>query len=209
MTSTADRTAEHPDPMDEILDSRLVGIIRTATPEQAFQDGLRLMELGVTCVEVSLVTPDATDVIRQLDARRAPGVVLGAGTVLTPGQVRDVRDAGATYALSPVLDLEVVAAAGEAGLRFIPGCATPSEMHTAMRAGAAAVKLFPASQWAPSVLTDVLTAQPDLPVIPAGGVGLDTAPHWYTAGAVAVGVGSALIQPGVTAAGIRGLRRPA
>jgi 2-dehydro-3-deoxyphosphogluconate aldolase/(4S)-4-hydroxy-2-oxoglutarate aldolase len=150
---------------------------------------------------VSLVTPDAAAAIAELrrhsatltdGAGRQPFV--GAGTVLTEGQLADVIAAGAQFVVAPVLDRAVVESAAAAGVSVFPGVLTPSEALQAMRWGADAVKLFPATVWTPKALGDLLAALPDLQVIPTGGIGVDAAPGWITAGAVAVGMGSALTR---------------
>ena len=94
--------------------------------------------------------------------------------------------------MSPILDWEVVAAARRRGLVAIPAALTPTEMVSAVRAGADLVKVFPATTWTPRAVSDLLAALPDLPLMPTGGIGRDDAWEWIRAGAVAVGMGSAL-----------------
>jgi 2-dehydro-3-deoxyphosphogluconate aldolase/(4S)-4-hydroxy-2-oxoglutarate aldolase len=168
---------------------RVVGIVRRGRAADAYDDAKALLNAGLSIVEVSLTTPRAVDVIAKL-ARDTPAI--GAGTVLTMDDVELVADAGAGFVVSPILDFEVVAAARRRGLVTIPAAFTPTEMVSALRAGADLVKVFPASRWSPAAIGDVLAALPDLPLVPTGGISLADARDWISAGAVAVGMGSAL-----------------
>jgi 2-dehydro-3-deoxyphosphogluconate aldolase/(4S)-4-hydroxy-2-oxoglutarate aldolase len=168
---------------------RVVGIVRRDRATDAHDDAKALLTAGFSIVEVSLTTPRAIDVIAKL-ARDTPAI--GAGTVLTVDEVERIADAGAGFVVSPILDFEVVAAARRRGLVTIPAAFTPTEMVSAVRAGADLVKVFPASTWSPAAIRDVLAALPDLPLVPTGGIGLADAGDWIRAGAVAVGMGSAL-----------------
>jgi 2-dehydro-3-deoxyphosphogluconate aldolase/(4S)-4-hydroxy-2-oxoglutarate aldolase len=168
---------------------RVVGIVRRARATEAYDEAKTLLNAGLSIVEVSLTTPRAIDVIAKL-ARDTPAI--GAGTVLTVDEVERVADAGAGFAVSPILDFEVIAAARRRGLVTIPAAFTPTEMVSAVRAGADLVKVFPASTWSPTAIRDVLAALPGLPLVPTGGIDLADARDWIRAGAVAVGMGSAL-----------------
>jgi 2-dehydro-3-deoxyphosphogluconate aldolase/(4S)-4-hydroxy-2-oxoglutarate aldolase len=177
-----------------IRDQRVIGIVRTSTAEEAHAAATALLRAGLRVVEVSLVTPGALEVIKSLSGVAAAGSHIGVGTVLRPDQVAAAVRCGAEFVVSPVLDADVVAAARAEDLVVIPGAATPSEALQARRVGADMVKVFPASAWTPGVLRDVLSALPDIPFVPTGGVTLEDAPEWIGAGAVAVGLGSALTR---------------
>jgi 2-dehydro-3-deoxyphosphogluconate aldolase / (4S)-4-hydroxy-2-oxoglutarate aldolase len=178
---------------DEVLDlvrrERVIGIVRRDRATEAYDDARTLLGTGLSVVEVSLTTPRAVDVIAKL-ARDTPAI--GAGTVLSVADVDRVADAGAGFVVSPILDVEVIAAARRRGLVTMPAALTPTEMVGAVRAGADLVKVFPASTWHPGAVRDLLAALPDLPLLPTGGIGLTDASDWIAAGAVAVGLGSAL-----------------
>jgi 2-dehydro-3-deoxyphosphogluconate aldolase / (4S)-4-hydroxy-2-oxoglutarate aldolase len=118
------------------------------------------------------------------------------GTVTTPGQVRDAAKAGAQFIVSPNVDVRVIETSVKLGLTSIPGSGTASEALQARSAGADLVKLFPASTWSPGAVKDLLTALPDLPLVPTGGIGLGEAVSWVRSGAVAVGLGGALVRGG-------------
>jgi 2-dehydro-3-deoxyphosphogluconate aldolase/(4S)-4-hydroxy-2-oxoglutarate aldolase len=172
-----------------VRQERVVGIVRRARAQQAHDDARELLAAGLSVVEISLTTPRAVDIIAKL-SRDTPAI--GAGTVLSVEDVDRVADAGAGFVVSPILDWDVVAAARRRGLVAIPAALTPTEMVSAVRAGADLVKVFPASTWTPRAIRDVLAALPELPLMPTGGIGLADAGEWIRAGALAVGMGSAL-----------------
>ncbi len=177
-----------------VLDQRVIAIVRTASADSAREAAIALLDAGLRAVEVSLVTPGALDVVRDLVATGHPQAHIGVGTVLRAREVTAAANAGAEFIVSPSFDSEVLGATLALGLLSVPGVATPSEAVRAKLLGADFQKLFPASAWSPAVMGDVLAALPDLGFIPTGGVSLDAAPAWIQAGAVAVGLGSALTR---------------
>ena len=175
-----------------VAEQRLIAIVRSDSAERAVHAGRSLLGAGVRCLEVSLVTPGALDAIRMLAADRPAGSHVGVGTVLTEAEAEAAAAAGATFVVSPTVDLAVIGRTKRLGLASFPGAATPSEACAAASAGADAVKIFLASAWTPRVLRDVLAALPWLRTVPTGGIGYDEAADWIRAGAVAVGLGSTL-----------------
>ena len=178
----------------------VVVIVRLERAEGIVELGRALARGGCTALEVTLTVPGAVDAIARL-ANEVPELCLGAGTVTTAEQVDQVVAAGATYVVSPIFDLSVIERAHARDVAVAPGCFTPTEMFAAHRAGADFVKLFPAGGHGPRFLKDVLAPLPTLPVIPTGGVSVDNAAEWIVAGARAVGVGTALVDPRLVAAG--------
>jgi 2-dehydro-3-deoxyphosphogluconate aldolase / (4S)-4-hydroxy-2-oxoglutarate aldolase len=153
---------------------------------------------GFRALEVTLGTPGAVEIIA--DMTRDSRLLVGAGTVLTVEQARAAHRAGAGFLVSPVLDVEVVAEASRLGCVMIPGCATPTELWKAHRAGAPLQKLFPAPAGGPTWLRSVLGPMPFLRVIPTNGVEVDNASEWLAAGAFAVGCVRSVFQPDLLAA---------
>lgn len=153
-----------------------------------------LADGGVRALEVTMTVPRAIDLIAELAPTLPPDFVLGAGTVLDADTARAAAAAGARYVVSPVFRPEVVRAAHEAGAAAIPGGFTPAEILDATEAGADLVKLFPATPLGPAFLRDLRGPFPALRVLPTGGVSAANAGDWIRAGAVAVGVGSALVD---------------
>lgn len=154
---------------------------------------------GVRAIEISLTSRGATALIARVAADAPAGVVVGAGTVLTVEQAREVRDRGAAFLVSPVVDPEVIAAALDLGLVPFPGAFTPTEVRVALRAGAAAVKLFPADALGPRFVKGLLAPMPGVRLVPTGGVTLELARAFAASGAWAVGVGSPLLGEGAAA----------
>jgi 2-dehydro-3-deoxyphosphogluconate aldolase/(4S)-4-hydroxy-2-oxoglutarate aldolase len=183
-----------------VAQQRVVGIVRAGDPDTALTRARALVDAGLRVVEVSLTTPGALDVIGTLTGDAAPDVVVGAGTVLDPAGVRLAVLAGARFVVSPALATDVVAAAHRLGAAAVPGAGTASEVVGALEAGADLVKLFPASTWGPDALADLRQALPQAPLVPTGGVRAEDAAGYVRAGAVAVGMGSALVEGGPDAA---------
>ena len=178
----------------------LVAIIRGVTSDEVEAIGEVIVEAGIRIIEVPLNSPDPLKSIALLAAKFGDRVLVGAGTVLHPADVGRVRDAGGRLIVSPDTNIEVVAAAAAAGLVASPGYFTPSEAFAAIRAGATALKLFPAEAAAPTVLKAQLAVLPtDVPVLVVGGVKPDNMRPWLDAGATGFGLGGGLYQPGQSA----------
>jgi 2-dehydro-3-deoxyphosphogluconate aldolase/(4S)-4-hydroxy-2-oxoglutarate aldolase len=153
---------------------------------------------GFRALEVTLGTPGAVEIIG--DMSRDSSLLIGAGTVLTVEQARAAVQAGARFLVSPVLDVEVLAEASRLGVVMIPGCATPTELWKAHRAGAPLQKLFPAPAGGPTWLRSVLAPMPFLRIIPTNGVEVDNASEWLAAGAFAIGCVRSVFSPDLLAA---------
>nr|MBA3530150.1 bifunctional 4-hydroxy-2-oxoglutarate aldolase/2-dehydro-3-deoxy-phosphogluconate aldolase [Propionibacteriaceae bacterium] len=177
-----------------IIDTGVVGIVRTRGAERAVALAREIWQAGVDVVEVALTTPDGLSAIQTLQAEVGASRVLGAGTVLDGATARLAILAGARLLVTPTLCAEVIEVGHLYGVATIIGCSTPSEMLQATTLGADLVKVFPASLWSPRVLADVLQALPQLECVPTGGISPDDAASWIEAGARAVGLGSALTK---------------
>jgi Entner-Doudoroff aldolase len=140
---------------------------------------------GFRVVEVTLTTPGALPLIAELAAR--PGVVVGAGTVLSVAEAEEAVKAGARFLVSPVVDPAVIRRATDLGVASLPGAHTPTELLAAHRAGAPLLKLFPAPAGGPAWLRSVLAPLPFLRIVPTNGVDIDNAADWLAAGAWALG----------------------
>ena len=179
----------------------LVAILRGLTPDEAEPVGEALVEAGFRLIEVPLNSPQPLVSIARLAARFGQMATVGAGTVCAVGEVAAVRDAGGTLIVSPHADTQVIAATSAAGMVSLPGFLTPGEGFAALRAGAHALKLFPAEAVTPVVLGALRAALPaDVPILPVGGILPERLAPWLAAGANGFGLGSALYRPGFTAA---------
>ena len=183
-----------------VADLPLIGIVRGITPDAIEACGDVLIDAGFRLIEVPLNSPQALASIERL-ARFAGGrAMIGAGTVLKPEQVRDVRDAGGEMIISPNTNVAVIEASAVAGLVSLPGVATPTEAFTALGAGATALKLFPAEGFSPAVLRAMLAVLPPATrFFPTGGITPPLMGEWLRAGAAGFGLGSALYRQGLTA----------
>nr|NLI48826.1 bifunctional 4-hydroxy-2-oxoglutarate aldolase/2-dehydro-3-deoxy-phosphogluconate aldolase [Propionibacterium sp.] len=178
--------------LDLLRAQRVVGIIRGQDTDAAIDTGRALFAAGIGLVEVSLTTPRGLDAIAALAADAPPQCLVGAGTVLTPADVAAVAAAGARFVVTPALT-DAIAAAAAAGLPVLGGALTPSEVLSALREGAVAVKLFPASSGGPAYLKALRDPFPHVPFVPVGGVDLAVARAYLRLGAIAVGVGGPLV----------------
>jgi 2-dehydro-3-deoxyphosphogluconate aldolase/(4S)-4-hydroxy-2-oxoglutarate aldolase len=141
-----------------------------------------------------MTVPGAIALIRELASTLPGDILLGAGSVIDAETARAVADAGARFVVSPVYRPDVIAACHERDVAVAPGCFTPTEILDAHDRGADVVKVFPATTLGPQFIKDVRAPLPQLRLMPTGGVSLDNAGEWIRAGAVAVGVGSALVD---------------
>jgi 2-dehydro-3-deoxyphosphogalactonate aldolase len=179
----------------------LIAILRGVKPDEVEAIGDALVEAGFTLIEVPMNSPDPLDSIARLARRFEGKAVIGAGTVLSEGQVDQVSAAGGTMIISPNANTRVIAATAAAGMVSLPGVVTPTEAFAALEAGATALKLFPAEGSSPAILKAMRAVLPkDLRLLPVGGVAPDTMGPWRDAGAAGFGLGSALYKPGLTAA---------
>ena len=179
----------------------LVGIIRGVTTDESEAIGDAIFEGGIRIIEVPLNSPAPLQSIELLAKRFGDEVLVGAGTVLDPTDVGRVWDAGGRIIVSPDTNVDVIAATAAIDLVSSPGYFTPSEAFEAIRAGATALKLFPAEAATPAVLKAQLAVLPkDMPVLAVGGIKPDNMRPWLEAGATGFGLGGGLYQPGQSAA---------
>ncbi len=173
---------------------------------RSLKEGRALVEAlvagGITVVEVTMTVPGAVELLRELKSAYGDRVLLGSGTVTDVSQVQDTIDAGAEFIVSPSFHPEVVGRTRALGKVSITGALTPTEVITAWRAGADYVKVFPCSAvGGASYLRALLAPFPELHLIPTGGVTLETAADFLKAGALALGVGTDLVNPKAIAEG--------
>jgi 2-dehydro-3-deoxyphosphogalactonate aldolase len=174
----------------------LVAILRGLQPAQALPIGQALTATGWTLIEVPLNSPQPLDSIAAL-ASAFPQALVGAGTVLTPADVRDVHAAGGELIVSPNFNPAVVREATRLGLVCLPGVMTASEAFAALEAGASGLKLFPAEMITPAVVKALRAVLPSGTImLPVGGINPCDMRPYLAAGASGFGIGSALYKPG-------------
>ncbi len=180
-----------------ISDGRLIAIGRNLEPALVPTIGEGLLAGGVHAFEITLNNPSAFTAIAALTRRFNPrDLLIGAGTVLDLEQAERAVEAGAQFLVMPHLDVAIVEWAVKRELPAFPGAFTPTEILAAWRAGATAVKLFPASAVGPAFVRELRGPLPQIPLVPTGGVTLENAPAFLAAGALAVGMGSWLTGGG-------------
>lgn len=176
-----------------LASSRILAVFRL---RNATSDPVTLAEglvaAGVTALECTMDSPDALDVIGRLRRTLDSSVIIGAGTVTEAGQVDRLASIGVTFVVSPHTDEALITRAMDAGLEAVPGVLTPSDVQRARTAGASILKLFPAAPMGVEYFRALREPFSDVDWIPTGGLSLDDASVWLKAGALCVGVGSAL-----------------
>lgn len=176
-----------------LIEAGAVAVIRMQDPHRVLRVAEALLEGGVRALEVTMTVPGALGCIEAI-ARELEEALPGVGSVTDAEMAQRAFDAGARYALSPVYKPEIIEVAHRNGCPAIPGAFTPTEILSAHEHGADLVKVFPADVVGMAFFRAVLAPLPYLRLMPTGGVTLTNAGEWLKSGAVAVGVGGALID---------------
>lgn len=184
--------------LDQIFADKAVAVIRLSDAAKALQVVEAIASGGVTIVEITLTTPDAPNIISELSKR--PNLLVGAGTVMSERDAIETIERGAKFIVTPVLKLPLIAVAHRRDVPVMIGAMTPTEIYTAHEAGADIVKVFPAEVVGTQFFKSVKAPLPQIKLMPTGGVNLTNAGEWLSAGAVAVGIGSALLDSKAIAA---------
>jgi len=179
--------------MKLIYDTGLIPIIRVETDEIAFKVADAFLDAGVNIIEVTMSVPGAIDVVKKLVEQFGNKVLIGTGTVVDGKMAREVIAAGSHFIVSPNYSKDLIDTAIKFSKPIIPGALTPTEIYDAYTLGADAVKVFPCGNvGGASYLKAIRGPLPHIPLVPTGGVELDTAGPMLEAGAFALGVGSAI-----------------
>jgi 2-dehydro-3-deoxyphosphogluconate aldolase/(4S)-4-hydroxy-2-oxoglutarate aldolase len=173
----------------------IVPIVRAPSAELAATAARAILAAGIDVLEITMTVPNATSVLRQLRKEIGDSVLLGAGTVLDAQAAKECIDAGAEFIVAPGTDLETIRAAHALDKPIAPGALTPTEVIMAWKAGADMVKIFPCSALGGASYLKALKAPlPHVKMLPTGGVDVTTAAEFIKAGAVALGVGAAVVD---------------
>jgi 2-dehydro-3-deoxyphosphogluconate aldolase/(4S)-4-hydroxy-2-oxoglutarate aldolase len=173
----------------------VVAVVRTRESDRVTAIAEALIEGGLSAIEITTTVPGAVDVLRTLSAALGSRILLGAGTVLDLDTARRVIDAGARFVAAPIYRRGLIELCHAHDVAVAPGCFSPTEIFEAWEAGADFIKVFPAATLGPDYFRDIRGPLPHLPIMPTGGVTLDNVADWINAGAVAVGVETALLDP--------------
>lgn len=180
--------------LQKVLDSGLVAIVRTDSPDQAARIADACAEGGVAALEITFTVPGAAEVISDLAKRYQPErIVIGAGTVLDPETARIAILAGAQFLVSPSLNTDTARLANRYQIPYMPGADNVRDVVEAMECGADIIKVFPGETLGPQFIRAVKAPLPQASLMPTGGVSIENASTWVRAGAVALGVGGNLI----------------
>jgi 2-dehydro-3-deoxyphosphogluconate aldolase / (4S)-4-hydroxy-2-oxoglutarate aldolase len=178
--------------LSQILTHKIIAIIRGANPADVLKIAEALHAGGIRILEITMNSADPLGVIKELKDKMGDRMIIGAGTVLDAESARKAVEAGASFLLSPIVDIEVIHAAKNLGVINIPGAYTATEIYQAYKNGADIVKVFPATS--PSYLKDIAGPLPQVPLLPTGGVTLENIRDFKNAGAVGFGIGSSLVN---------------
>ena len=180
---------------DQILAIGVVPVVRAASAAEAHLAAQAVCDGGIPIVEITMTVPGALDVIRELRKSAPASVLIGAGTVLDAEAARRCLDAGAQFLVSPGLNVPTIEFAVRSGILMLAGALTPTEVITAWNAGSDFVKVFPCGQVGGAKYIKALKGPlPQIPLVPTGGVNLNTAAEFIEAGAAALGIGGELVQ---------------
>jgi 2-dehydro-3-deoxyphosphogluconate aldolase / (4S)-4-hydroxy-2-oxoglutarate aldolase len=180
---------------DRIIEIGIIPVVRASSPGEACIAADAVFRGGIPIVEITMTVPGALDVIRELVKNCASDVLIGAGTVLNAEAARRCLDAGAQFLVSPGLNIQTIELAVREEMLMMAGALTPTEVLTAWEAGSDLVKVFPCGQVGGAKYIKALKGPlPQIPLVPTGGVNLNTAAEFIEAGAVALGVGGELVQ---------------
>ena len=180
---------------DKIVEIGVVPVVRASSPAEARLAAQAVCDGGIPIVEITMTVPGAVEVIRELRKSALSGVLVGAGTVLDAETARRCLDAGAEFLVSPGLNVPTVEFAVREGKLIMAGALTPTEVITAWNAGADFVKVFPCGQVGGAKYIKALKGPfPHIPLVPTGGVNLNTAAEFIEAGSAALGIGGELVQ---------------
>lgn len=180
---------------NRIAEIGIVPVVRAASAKQGMQAAEAVCAGGIPIVEMTMTVPGAIDLIAQLSKGMGSDVLIGAGTVLDAGTAQRCIDAGAQFLVSPGFDLETVKLANRLGKLIMAGGLTPTEVITAWKAGSDLVKIFPCGTVGGAKYIKALKAPlPHIPMIPTGGVNLNTAAEFIQAGSAALGIGGELVS---------------
>jgi 2-dehydro-3-deoxyphosphogluconate aldolase / (4S)-4-hydroxy-2-oxoglutarate aldolase len=186
--------------LQRLHEERLISVIRAPSPAVALQAASAVARGGIALVEITFTVPEAPRVMAELSGHA--DVVVGAGTVLTAAQAAQALAAGARFIIAPNLSLEVARLALDAGVMYCPGAYTTNEILAARAAGAHVIKVYPVGvAGGPAYIQTIRDPLPDVPMLAAGGTNLENTVPFLRAGCVGVGLGAALADPALAAAG--------
>jgi 2-dehydro-3-deoxyphosphogluconate aldolase / (4S)-4-hydroxy-2-oxoglutarate aldolase len=187
--------------VEAIIDCGITAVIRASSSEEALKAAQAILQGGVRIIEIAFTVPGASEVLADLRSKLGEEVVLGAGNVLTRDQALEAMGSGAEFLVAPNTNFSVLETVKTEGKVMIPGAFSPTEVIEALQAGADLIKIFPANMLGPGYLKALHGPLPGTKFVPTGGIDLANAADYIKAGAVALGVGSGLMDKKALRAG--------
>lgn len=175
-------------------ESPIIAVIRNMDEKNVYNIIEALLKGGIRNIELTYGASSPAPLIKKVKREFKRDIVIGAGTVLTVEQAKESIDYGAEFIFSPIYDKNVVIETVRQNVISIPGCYSPTEMYEAYQSGAKIVKLFPATSLGPDFIKDIKAPMPFLNIIPTGGINKENISNYIKAGAIAVGMGGALLD---------------
>lgn len=179
--------------LSQILQHKIVAIVRGANPDDVLKIAGALHKGGIRLLEITFDSPDALNAVKALSSQMENELLIGMGTVLNATTAKQAIAAGAKFIISPAFNIETIQTTKELGAVSIPGAFTATEILTAYKSGADIIKIFPASAGA-AYIKNIRGPFPYIPLMPTGGVTINNVRGFLKAGAVAVGIGSDLVN---------------
>ncbi|MDD5582524.1 MAG: bifunctional 4-hydroxy-2-oxoglutarate aldolase/2-dehydro-3-deoxy-phosphogluconate aldolase [Candidatus Marinimicrobia bacterium] len=180
--------------LNNMIETGVIAVIRITDPQILKPLSEALVAGGVKCLEITMTTPKALELILEATEHNCHEMTIGVGSVLDPITAREAILAGAQFVVSPILDLDVIHISHQYDKTVISGAMTPTEIMKAWREGADLVKVFPATALGPKFFKDIKGPMPQVRLTPTGGVNLNNTADFICAGAECIGVGSALLD---------------
>ncbi len=194
MRKYTDKGGKDMSSLDSVIENGVIAVLRGLRTDNALNIAKALIGGGVNTLEITMETPDALSIIKNIRTQLGDSVVVGAGTVLDSETARAAIMAGSQFIFSPTVNVETIRITKRYGVASVPGAFTPTEILKAYEAGADAVKVFPAGVLGPAYLKDIKGPLPQIPLIPTGGINLENAADFIKSGAIAIGVGGSLVN---------------
>ena len=180
--------------LKKIIDNKVIAVIRSKSKDNLMPFIDLIVESGINSIEITLTTPNALSVIKQLKSYYKGSILIGAGTVTDLDSAKKALDAGAQYIVTPVLNMEVIDYVKKSRFPVISGAFSPTEIYNSFHAGSDMIKIFPANLLGIENFKSIQVIMPKLTLMPTGGISSENAREWLNAGADVLGIGTSLIN---------------
>lgn len=187
--------------LEKLLENGVIAVVRIKD-QKKIRSAIDAIQLGgIKCIEITMTVQGAIEIIREYVSMTSADLIIGAGTVTDQETAKLVIEAGAKFVVSPILNPAIITYCKERDVVCIPGCYTPTEIFNAWNLGADIIKVFPAQGLTPRYFNDLAGPFPQIKLMPTGGVTIENIGEWIATGAVAVGIGSELLDKEAIEAG--------